>query len=98
MQRDPTRVGQGAVKDLASSGLMGEYLEGLPFQSRLMSLTQDDWMRMGVTEQQSFIDGARAKIDLYQNFHDDVDRWIQPSAQVFHREDYLFPVPLDALP
>ena len=98
MQRDPTRVGQGDVRDLASSGLMGEYLEGLPFQSRLMSLTQDDWMRMGVTEQQSFIDGARAKIDLYQNFHDDVDRWIQPSAQVFHREDYLFPVPLDALP
>ena len=98
MQRDPTLVGQGDVKDLASSGLMGEYLEGLPFQSRLMSLTQDDWMRMGVTEQQSFIDGARAKIDLYQNFHDDVDRWIQPSREVFHREDYLFPVPLDALP
>lgn len=98
MQRDPTRVGQGDVKDLASSGLMGEYLEGLPFQSRLMSLTQDDWMRMGISEQNAFIDEARAKIDLYQNFHDDVDRWIQPSAQVFHPEDYLFPVPLDALP
>ena len=105
MGRNPDQVGQGPARDLASVGLMGEYLDGLPFQSRLMSLTQDDWMRMGVTEQQAFIDDASSKINLYQSFHDDVDRWLDPStsekgnpANAAGQDDLVYPVPLDALP
>ena len=97
MGRDPSRVGQGAVRDLASSGLMGEYLEGLPYQSRLMTMSEDDWMRMGVSEQQEMIDDARSKIELYRRYHDDTARWID-----LHEDsdphDYVYPVPLDSLP
>ena len=97
MGRDPNRVGQGPVRNLESSGLMGEYLEGLPYQSRLMAMSEDDWMRMGVTEQQAIIDDARSKIELYQRYHDDVHRWI-PLHENVDRGDHVYPVPLDALP
>jgi hypothetical protein len=97
MGRDPSRVGQGDVKNLEATGLMGEYLEGLPYQSNLMSLTEDDWVRMGVSEQQSIIDGVYSKIRLYQRFHDDAARWIALN-EGDEPGDWVFPVPIDALP
>ena len=97
MGRNPSRVGQGAVKNLEASGLMGEYLQGLPYQSRLMSISQDDWMRMGFTEQQEIIDDTRSKLEFYQRYHDDTNRWIRlhPSDRP---DDHVYAVPLSALP
>jgi hypothetical protein len=95
--RDPNQVGQGAARNLAETGLIGEYLEGLPYQSRIMSLTEDDWIRMSVGEQQSIIDDVNSKIRLYQRFHDDSDRWIALN-QGDDPGDWVYPVPLDALP
>jgi serine/threonine-protein kinase PpkA len=97
MGRDPNQVGQGQARNLADSGLMGEYLEGLPYQSRIMSLSEDDWARMSVGEQQAIIDDASSKIRLYQRFHDDSDRWIALN-QGDDPGDWVYPVPLDALP
>ena len=97
MGRDPNRVGQGEARNLAETGLMGEYLEGLPYQSRIMSLTEDDWQRMSVGEQQAIIDDVASKIRLYQRFHDDSDRWIALN-EGDAPGDWVYPVPLDALP
>jgi serine/threonine-protein kinase PpkA len=97
MGRDPNQVGQGDVKNLAATGLMGEYLDGLPYQSRIMTLTEDDWTRMGVAEQQSLIDDVASKLRLYQRFHDDSDRWIALN-EGDDPGDWVYPVPLDALP
>jgi serine/threonine-protein kinase PpkA len=97
MGRDPNTVGQGDVKNLADTGLMGEYLDGLPYQSRIMTLTDDDWTRMGVAEQQAMIDDVASKIRLYQRFHDDSDRWIALNDGD-DPGDWVYPVPLDALP
>jgi hypothetical protein len=97
MGRDPSRVGQGEVRNLADTGLMGEYLDGLPYQSRLMSLTEDDWFAMGLGDQQAIIDDALSKIRLYQRFHDDTRRWI-----ALHEGDdpgdWVYPVLIDVLP
>jgi serine/threonine-protein kinase PpkA len=95
--RDPSRVGQGNVKNLEATGLMGEYLDGLPYQSQLMGLTEDDWVRMGVGEQQAIIDGVYSKIQLYQRFHDDARRWIALN-EGDDPGDWVYPVPLDVLP
>ena len=97
MSRDPNRVGQGEAKNLAAVGLMGEYLEGLPYQSRVMSITEDDWTRMSVGDQQEIIDDVGSKIRLYQRFHDDADRWIALN-EGDDPGDWVYPVPLDALP
>lgn len=97
MGRDPSQVGQGDAQNLAETGLMAEYLEGLPYQSRLMSLTEDDWFRMGLSEQQAIIDDALSKMRLYQRFHDDTARWIALNDEA-DPGDHVYPVPIDMLP
>lgn len=97
MGRDPAKLGQAKVKNLEQSGLMGEYLDGLPYQSKVMSIDQDAWTRMSVGEQQAIIDEVKSKIALYQRYHDDLDRWVllAPNAQA---GDAVYPVPIDSLP
>ncbi|MGF1476562.1 MAG: VWA domain-containing protein [Geminicoccaceae bacterium] len=95
--RDPSRTGQGELRNMEEAGLVGEYLEGLPYQSRLMSLTEDDWIAMGVGDQQAIIDEAYANIRLYQTFHDDAERWIALNEGA-DPGDHVYPVPLEALP
>jgi serine/threonine-protein kinase PpkA len=97
MSRDPNRVGQAGARNLDDIGLMGEYLEGLPYQSRIMGLDQDTWTRMGVGQQQALIDDVKSKIALYQRFHDDVDRWVQLNPEGA-AGDAVYPIPLDVLP
>ena len=97
MSRDPNRVGQAGARNLEDIGLMGEYLEGLPYQSRIMGLDQDAWTRMGVGQQQALIDDVKSKIALYQRFHDDVDRWVQLNPDGAPG-DAVYPIPLDVLP
>ncbi|HEY9567932.1 MAG TPA: vWA domain-containing protein [Thalassobaculum sp.] len=97
MGRNPAQIGQGAARNLEQAGLMGEYLDGLPYQSRLMSLDEDSWSRMGVGEQQAIIDDIKSKIALYQRYHDDVDRWVT-LAEGADAGDAVYPVPIDSLP
>ncbi|CAO3376478.1 vWA domain-containing protein [Azospirillum argentinense] len=97
MGRDPNRIAQGKARNLEETGLMGEYLEGLPYQSRIMSIDPDGWARMGVGEQQAIIDDVKSKVALYQRFHDDVDRWVALHDQA-SAGDAVYPVPLDSLP
>lgn len=97
MGRDPSKLGRGKVRTLEESGLMGEYLDGLPFRSVLMTTDLSEWSGMDVGKQQGIIDNLRANAALYQRFHDDVDRWVKlnPNAG---EGDRVYPVPIDALP
>jgi len=97
MGRDPSKLGQGNAKNLEQAGLMAEYLEGLPYQSQLMSMSFDTWKNMSVGQTQAIVDNLKGLAVLYQRFHDDVGRWVQlnPSAS---DGDRVFPVPIDALP
>jgi hypothetical protein len=97
MGRDPSKLGQGKARNLEQAGLMGEYLEGLPYQSPLMSIDFNTWTNMGVGQSQAILDTIKSKIALYQRFHDDVDRWtkLNPAAGDGER---VYPVPIDALP
>ena len=60
MGRDPSKLGQGQAKNLEQAGLMGEYLDGLPYQSQLMTISFDSWASMGVGQTQAIIDLSRA--------------------------------------
>ena len=97
MGRDPSRIAQGPARNLEEVGLMGEYLDGLPYQSKIMGIDPDSWTRMSVGEQQTLIDEITSKIALYQRFHDDVDRWV-PLSEGGAAGDAVYPVPIDSLP
>jgi hypothetical protein len=78
-------------------GLLGEYLDDLPYRSRVLALSEEDWNRWTIGEQVAFLDDLEAKIRLYQSFHDDTDAWVTLDKGA-SPGDAVYPVPLSALP
>ena len=103
IQEATLRAGRGtgipsrADASLAESGLVGEYLEGLPYRSKVMQLTADDWLSWSYAEQREFLDEIRSKLQAYREFHDDTDLWID-LGQRGSAGDWVYPVPLDDMP
>lgn len=94
MSRDPAQLVKGS--NLAQSGVLGEYPEGLPYRSKSLNMTQDLWLSLSVAEQQDFIDELESKIHLYETFHNDVANWVRFGDA--DAGDALYRVPLSTLP
>lgn len=94
MSRDPAALSKGA--NLAQGGVLGEYLEGLPYRSKSLSMTQDLWLSLSVAEQEDFIDELDSKIRLYETFHNDMANWVRFGKA--EPGDALYRVPLSTLP
>ncbi len=95
--RDPNAVVSENSTKLADMGLLGEYLDDLPYKSRVMNLDQDTWSRWGVQEQLAFINSVKRMMRLYEIYNSDTGRWIS-LADGSDPADHVYPVPLDALP
>jgi serine/threonine-protein kinase PpkA len=93
--RDPNKIRLG--RTLGKSGLMPEYLLGLPYKSRIMSLTTQMWSSWSTDQQQSFLQEIDAKIKAYQAYHDDTRLWI-PLHKGDDPKDQVMALDLDALP
>jgi serine/threonine-protein kinase PpkA len=94
MSRDPSALRKGG--NLAQGGLLGEYLEGLPYRSKSLSMSQDLWLSLSVAEQEDFIDELDSKIRLYETFHNDLANWVRFGNA--EPGDALYRVPLSTLP
>ncbi|WP_053148786.1 serine/threonine-protein kinase [Pseudomonas sp. Pf153] len=94
MSRDPSALRKGA--NLADGGILGEYLEGLPYRSKSLNMTQDLWLSLSVAEQEDFIDELESKIRLYETFHNDLANWVRFGDA--EPGDALYRVPLSTLP
>lgn len=94
MSRDPQALRKGG--NLADGGLLGEYLEGLPYRSKSLNMTQDLWLSLSVAEQEDFIDELESKIRLYETFHNDQANWVRFGDA--EPGDALYRVPLSTLP
>ncbi|MBT2371608.1 serine/threonine-protein kinase [Pseudomonas fluorescens] len=94
MSRDPSALRKGG--NLADGGILGEYLEGLPYRSKSLNMTQDLWLSLSVAEQEDFIDELDSKIRLYETFHNDVSNWVRFGDA--EPGDALYRVPLSTLP
>lgn len=96
ISRDPYQFSKRPNQDLGQLGLLGEFLDDLPYRSNIMRLTEEDWYRMSVGEQQALVDDLKSKIKRYQQYHDDVDNWI--SFGVTDPGDTVYRVPLSMMP
>ena len=94
MARDPSKLARGS--NLAESGILGEYLEGLPYRSKSLNMNQDLWLSLSVAEQEDFIDELDSKIRLYETFHNDTANWVRFGDAA--PGDALYRVPLSTLP
>ena len=97
LARSPDQVNQVEVKRLADVGLIGQWLDDLPYTSQIMNLTETRWLARSYAEQQEVLDSIEEKIRLYRQIHDETDRWISlaPDAP---KGETVTTIPLDALP
>ena len=94
-QRDSSALAR--AKTLGDPVVLGEYLEGLPYRSALTGIDQESWLAMGAGERQEVIDDIEAKIQLYQDIHDNQDLWI--TLDDGHTKgDAVYPIALSDLP
>ncbi len=96
---DPTAGGIDKATQLADLGLLGEYLQGLPYKSDVLTLTQDTWTRWGTMRQVEFIDQLKKKIRRYSVYYGDQGRWVDLAQRVAaDPAEQVYPIPLGDLP
>lgn len=92
--RDPNMPTQG--KTLAELGVLGEFLDGLPYRSEVMLLTEEDWYRKSIGEQTAFINRLKSKLARYEEYDRDRKNW--ETFGTFSANDWVYRVPLNMLP
>ena len=96
---DPTAGGIQKATQLADLGLLGEYLQGLPYKSDVLTLTQDTWTRWGTMRQVEFIDQLKKKIRRYSVYYGDQGRWVDLAQRAAaDPAEQVYPIPLTDLP
>jgi len=93
--RDPNMVKQ--AKRMADTGLVPEFLEGLPYQSELMAITNELWSSRSVDEQNEFIKALEVKVEAYNRIHNTPEGWIALNKGD-DIDEYVYPLSLDLLP
>jgi hypothetical protein len=93
MARDPRRTAE--LQRVA--GVFGEYLDGLPYRSRIMGITEDEWVTMGAGARREIINSLEAKLRLYQSYAAQPELWVNLD-QARAPGEAMYPVPLAQLP
>lgn len=93
LARDPRRIAE--LQRVA--GVFGEYLEGLPYRSSIMGITEDEWVTMGAGARREIINGLSARLRLYEEFDRQPELWVNLGGARAPGEA-MYPVPLSALP
>ncbi|PAU77573.1 vWA domain-containing protein [Halomonas salipaludis] len=97
MGADPNQMQQSDGQRLGELGLMGEYLEDLPYQSEVLNLDEETWLSWDGLQQERFIRRLTTKLRHYQRYNEDVDRWVSLAEGADPRDD-VYPVPLEMMP
>ncbi len=97
MGADPNQLKQNSKAKLADMGVLGEYLEDLPYQSEVLNLDEETWKSWDGLAQEKFIRTLNTKLRHYQRYNADVDRWVA-LAKDSDARDNVYPVPLEMMP
>ncbi len=96
MARDPNMFTMKPGANLQQLGVLGEFLEDLPYKSQVLSMTEEDWYNMPVGQQTAFINRLKSRIARYDEYEKDRDNW--ESFGAANSDDWLYRVPLNMLP
>ena len=97
MGADPNQLKQGSNTRVADLGVLGEYLEDLPYRSEVLNLDEETWKGWDGLAQEKFIRNLSTKLRHYQRYNADVDRWVALAPGADSR-DNVYPVPLEMMP
>jgi hypothetical protein len=73
--RDPDQLSN--AQTLGESGLVPEFLAGLPYESRVMSMSNELWASLSPDEQERFLDELDSRMRAYRQIHDSSQGWAQ---------------------
>lgn len=82
---------------LADTGLIPEFLMDLPYKSRIMSMSNDDWQNWSLDQQDEFLNDLDAKISYYMALHDEPGVWVQLNSGD-DPDEYVHPITMEMLP
>lgn len=85
------------AKKYGESGLVPEFLAGLPYKSKVMALTGETWASWNSMEQDEFMNELDGKIQAYQDIHEQADQWVQLNKGD-DKDQYVYPVKLSLMP
>lgn len=93
--RDPDQIKN--AKSLAATGLLPEFMTGLPYKSQIMEMNNEIWSAMSVDQQEEFLNALDAKLQLYVVIHDAPEGWVALTEGA-DPDEYVYPLSLTALP
>ena len=85
------------ARALVNTGLIPDFLKGLPYTSPLMAMTNELWKAWSPDDQDQFLRTLEAKNQYYVTVHDTQEGWIRLNRQD-DPDEAVFPVLLDSLP
>ncbi|HQT80373.1 MAG TPA: VWA domain-containing protein, partial [Rhodopila sp.] len=90
---DPQQIAHAS----SLGALISEYIDDLPYQSQIMSITEQDWLTMGAIKQDEILNDIRGKLSFYREYERHPEFWKDVTHS--HNEgDKVSPIPLDRLP
>ncbi len=85
------------AKSLADTDLVPEFMQGLPYKSKIMNMSNDLWSSWSLDQQEEFLNEVDAKIKLYVAIHDEPKGWV-PLTKGDDPDEHVYPLSLEALP
>ncbi len=96
LARDPAQFSGNPGRNLARTGVLSEFLEGLPYRSEVLMLREEDWYNKSIGEQTAFINRLKSRLARYEEYDRDRAGWESFGAP--DPGDWVYRVPLDMLP
>jgi serine/threonine-protein kinase PpkA len=98
MSRNPDKVSRRSAETIAEAVAIDEFIEDLPYKSRIMAITEDDWLRMSISEQQTVVNELIEKIERYSRYNEATDTWVDVLGTGAEGDALVYPMKLDDLP
>ena len=98
MSRRPDEVSRNSDPSLAEASFIAEYIEDLPYKSRIMSITEEEWIRMSISDQQTLVNELYEKIERYKRYNSATDQWVDFLGTGAEAANLVYPMSLDDLP
>lgn len=93
--RRPENVG-ARPDSLADAALIAEYLDGLPYRSQVMNITEDEWLRMNAAEQLQLLDRLSEVAERYRVLNGTPDKWLRLARD--GKGELVYPMQFNQLP
>jgi serine/threonine-protein kinase PpkA len=79
--------------------LVAEFLDGLPYRSRLAGMTRARWRQMSAVQQDLLLTDLERRVEFYREINETPGLWWPREARDDReRGEQMYPVPLDRLP